>query len=48
LQNSIHYLLPYRKKDQFKAYGVKKDIPRMEVVHHQDVMVELSTRLLAT
>jgi hypothetical protein len=29
LQNSVHYLLPYRKKDQFKAYGVKKDIPRM-------------------
>jgi hypothetical protein len=28
LQNSVHYLLPYRKKDQFKAYGVKKDIPR--------------------
>jgi hypothetical protein len=25
---------------------VKKDIPRMEMVHHQDVMVELSTRLL--
>jgi hypothetical protein len=34
LQNSVHYLLPYRKKDQFKAYGVKKDIPRMEMVHH--------------
>jgi hypothetical protein len=48
LQNSVHYLLPYGKKDQFKAYGVKKDIPRMEMVHHQDVMVELSTRLLAT
>jgi hypothetical protein len=47
LQNSIHYLLPYRKKDQFKAYGVKKDIPRMEMVHHQDVTVELSTCLLA-
>jgi hypothetical protein len=47
LQNSIHYLLPYRKRDQFKAYGVKKDIPRMEMVHHQDVTVELSTRLLA-
>jgi hypothetical protein len=47
LQNTIHYLLPYRKKDQFKAYGVKKDIPRMEMVHHQDVMVELSTHLLA-
>jgi hypothetical protein len=46
LQNSVHYLLPYRKKDQFKAYGVKWDIPRMEMVHHQDVAVELSTRLL--
>jgi hypothetical protein len=34
LQNSIHYLLPYRKKDRFKAYGVKKDIPRIEMVHH--------------
>jgi hypothetical protein len=34
LQNSIHYLLPYQKKDQFKAYGVKRDIPRMEMVHH--------------
>jgi hypothetical protein len=47
VQNSIHYLLPYRKKGQFKAYGVKRDIPRMEMVHHQDVTVELSTRLLA-
>jgi hypothetical protein len=46
LQNLVHYLLPYRKKDQFKAYGVKKDIPRMEMVHHQDVAVELSTHLL--
>jgi hypothetical protein len=25
---------------------VKKDIPRMETVHHQDVAVELSTHLL--
>jgi hypothetical protein len=48
VQNSVHYLLPYRKKDQFKAYGVKKDIPRMKMVHHQDVTVELSTHLLAT
>jgi hypothetical protein len=47
LQNSIHYLLSHRKKDQFKAYGVKRDIPRMEMVHHQDVMVEMSTHLLA-
>jgi hypothetical protein len=46
LQNSVHNLLPYRKKDQFKAYVVKRDIPRMEMVHHQDVAVELSTRLL--
>jgi hypothetical protein len=46
LQNLVHYLLPYQKKDQFKAYGVKKDIPRMEMVHHQDVAVELSTHLL--
>jgi hypothetical protein len=37
LKNSIHRLLPYRKKDQFKAYGVKKDVPRMEMVHHQDM-----------
>jgi hypothetical protein len=47
LQNSVHYLLPYTKRDQFKSYGVKKDIPRMEMVHHQDVIVELSTHLLA-
>jgi hypothetical protein len=47
LQNSVHRLLPYRKKDQLKAHGVKKDIPRMEMVHHQDVTVELSTNLLA-
>jgi hypothetical protein len=46
LQHSVHYLLPYRKKDQFKAYEVKRDIPRMEMVHHQYVTLELSTRLL--
>jgi hypothetical protein len=40
-------ILPYRKKDQFKAYGVKKNISRMEMVHHLDVTVELSTHLLA-
>jgi hypothetical protein len=34
-------------KDQFKAYGVRKDIPRMEMVHHQEVTMELSTCLLA-
>jgi hypothetical protein len=26
---------------------VKKDVPRKDMVHHQDVTVELSTRLLA-
>jgi hypothetical protein len=46
LQNSVHYLLPYKRKDQFKAYGVKRDIPKMEMVQHQDVTVELSTHLL--
>jgi hypothetical protein len=46
LQNTVHYLLPYRKKNQFKAYGVKRDIPQMEMVHHQDVAEELSTRQL--
>jgi hypothetical protein len=47
LQNSVHYVLPYKKKDQFKAYEMKRDIPRMEMVHHQDVTVELSTRLVS-
>jgi hypothetical protein len=47
LQNSIHRLLPQQKKDKFKASRVRKDVPRMEMVHHLDVMVELSTRLLA-
>jgi hypothetical protein len=46
-ENSVHRLLPQRKKDKFNASRVKKDVPRMEMVHHQDVMVELSTRLLA-
>jgi hypothetical protein len=27
LQNSVHYLLPYRKKDQFKAHGLKRIFP---------------------
>jgi hypothetical protein len=46
VQNFVHYLLPYKKEDQFKAYGVRKDIPKMEMVHHKDVTVELGTRLL--
>jgi hypothetical protein len=35
------------KKDKFKASGVMKDASRMDIVHHQDMTVELSTRLLA-
>jgi hypothetical protein len=27
LQNSVHHLLPYRKKDQFKAYGCEEGYP---------------------
>jgi hypothetical protein len=37
LQNSVRRLLPQRKND----------VPRMDMVHRQDVTVELSTRLLA-
>jgi DNA-binding transcriptional regulator PaaX len=47
LLNSIHRILPQRRKDKFKASGVKKVVPIMDMVHHQDVMVELSTHLLA-
>jgi hypothetical protein len=47
LQNSIHCLLPQWKRDKFTPSGVMKDVPRMDMVLHQDVTVELSTRLLA-
>jgi hypothetical protein len=47
LQNSVHRLMPQWKKEQFKVIGVKKDIPRMEMVHHQNVTIELSVRLLS-
>jgi hypothetical protein len=45
LRNTVYYLLPQRKKNKFKASGVKTDVPRMLMVHHQDVFVEVSTRL---
>jgi hypothetical protein len=38
-------MLPQRKKNKFKVFGVKDDVPRMLMVHHQDVFVEMSTRL---
>jgi predicted translin family RNA/ssDNA-binding protein len=38
-------MLRQRKKNKFKVFGVKADVPRMLMVHHQDVFVEMSTRL---
>jgi hypothetical protein len=38
-------LLPQRKKNKFKVSGVRADIPRMLMVHHQDVLVEMGNRL---
>jgi hypothetical protein len=45
LRNTIYHLLPQRKKNKFKVSGVKADVPRMLMVHHQDVFSEMSTRL---
>jgi hypothetical protein len=45
LRNTIYHLLPQRKKNKFKVSGVRDDVPRMLMVHHQDVFVEMSTRL---
>jgi hypothetical protein len=45
LKNIVYHLLPQRKKNQLKVSGVKADVPRMLMVHHEDVFVEMSTRL---
>jgi hypothetical protein len=45
LKNTIYHLLPQRKKNKIKTNGVKADVPRMLMVHHQDVAVEMSTHL---
>jgi hypothetical protein len=45
LRNTVYYLLPLRKKNKFKVSGVKADVPRLLMVHHQDVFVEMSTHL---
>jgi hypothetical protein len=45
LRNTVYHLLPQRKKNKFKVSGVRTDVPRMLMVHHQDVFVEMSTRL---
>jgi hypothetical protein len=48
LRNTVYHLLPQRKENKFKVSGVKADVPRMLMVHHQDVLVEMSTRLQTT
>jgi hypothetical protein len=45
LRNTIYHLLPQRKKNKFKVSGVKADVPRIFMVHHQDVFMEMSTHL---
>jgi hypothetical protein len=48
LRNTVYHLLPQRKKNKFKVSRVKADIPRMLMVHHQDVFVEMCTCLQTT
>jgi hypothetical protein len=45
LRNTVYHLLPQKKKNKFKVSRVKADVPRMLMVHQQDVFVEMSTRL---
>jgi hypothetical protein len=45
LRNTVYHLLPQRKKNKFKVSGVNTDVPRMLMVHHQDVFMEISTHL---
>jgi hypothetical protein len=47
LKNYVYHLLPQRKKDKFNTSGVKADVPRMLMVHHKDVSVEMSIHLQA-
>jgi hypothetical protein len=47
LKNTIYHLQPQRKKNTLKTSGVKADVPRMLMVHHQDMAVEMSTCLQA-
>jgi hypothetical protein len=47
LKNFVYHLQPQRKKDKFKTSEVKADVPRMLMVHHQDVSMEMSICLQA-
>jgi hypothetical protein len=48
LRNTVYHLLPQRKKNKVKVSGVKTDVPRMLIVHHHDVFVEMSTHMQTT
>jgi hypothetical protein len=48
LKNSAYHLLPQRKKDKFRNSGVKADVPRMLMVHHWDMSMEISIHPQAT
>jgi hypothetical protein len=39
LKNSVRHLMTQWKKDKLKVPGVKKDVPKMEMVHHPDMTV---------
>jgi hypothetical protein len=45
LRKTVYHLLPQRKKNKVKVSRVKADVPRMLMVHQQDVFVEMSTHL---
>jgi hypothetical protein len=45
MRNTVYHLLPQRKKNKFNVSRVKVDVPRMLMVHHQDVFVKMSTYL---
>jgi hypothetical protein len=44
-KNSINHHLPQRKKDKFKTSRVRADVPRMVMIHHQDVSMEMNIHL---
>jgi hypothetical protein len=39
VRNTVYHLLPQRKKNKFKVFGVRTDVPTMLMVHNQDVFV---------
>jgi hypothetical protein len=47
LRNTVYHLLPQRKKNKFKTSGIKANVLRMLMVHHQDVSVGMGTHLQA-